>query len=67
MQHISCEACEKKEEGFCSEACKDYITKNPSRDARVRLKEKAELYRKYGQKHRKAEEAFLKLNENTAL
>ncbi|WP_312650835.1 rhodanese-related sulfurtransferase [Proteiniclasticum sp.] len=64
LQHISCEACEKEHEGFCSVACKNYIAENPSRDARIRLKEKAELYRKYGQKHRKAEEAFERLQEN---
>lgn len=63
LQHIVCENCEKAEEGFCSEACRDHVLKNPSRDARVRLKEKARLYRTYGQKHRKAEETFRRLEE----
>lgn len=62
LQHISCESCEVEKEGFCSSTCRDYVLKNPSRDARVRLKEKAKLYEVYGQHHRKAKETFAKLD-----
>ena len=68
LQHIACPACEKEKEGFCSAACRDHVLKNPERDARVRLKEKARLYEIYGQKHRKAKEAFEKLeSKNSSL
>lgn len=63
LQHFSCESCEEKEEGFCSTKCKEYILKNPHRDARVRLKEKAKLYSLYRQDHRKAKETLEKAEE----
>lgn len=53
-QHICCENCEKTFEGFCSEKCRQYGKANPERDARRRLKAKAETYRKYNQIHQKA-------------
>ncbi len=65
LQHISCEVCEKMQEGFCSNSCREYVLNNPSRDARVRLKEKAKLYDMYGQKHRKAKETFEKLQDES--
>ncbi len=57
LQHLSCEDCEKEQEGFCSQDCQDYVMVHPDRDARIRLKEKVRLYKTYGQTHRKAQEA----------
>lgn len=54
-QHLCCEECEEKYEGFCSEKCQDYIILHPERDARVRIKAKLEMYEKYKQNPRKAD------------
>lgn len=64
LQHFSCASCEEKEEGFCSNSCREYIMKNPQRDARVRLKEKAKLYSLYRQDHRKAKETLEKAKDS---
>lgn len=63
LQHFCCPACEEKNQGFCSEACKSYIAKNPHRDGRVRLQEKAALYALYKQGHAKAKEVQALLKE----
>ncbi|WP_052447261.1 rhodanese-related sulfurtransferase [Clostridium polynesiense] len=54
-QHLCCEECEEKYEGFCSEECHKYVIKHPERDARIRRKAKLELYKKYNQNHEKAD------------
>lgn len=56
-QHICCEECEKQYEGFCSLECHEYVQRRPDRDARIRLIEKAKLYKKYNQYHVKFEAA----------
>lgn len=61
-QHICCEECESKFEGFCSQDCRDYVTKRPERDARRRLAEKLELYKKYNQSHQKVIEFSKRMN-----
>jgi UPF0176 protein len=61
MQFLCCESCEDAQEGFCSDKCRAHALKNPDRDARVRLKEKAKLYSRYGQDHLKAKEAAKRL------
>ncbi|GKU25848.1 rhodanese-related sulfurtransferase [Clostridium folliculivorans] len=63
-QHICCEKCEKEQEGFCSDNCRQYILEHPERDARLRLKEKANMYKRYNQNHEKAKEVISKLNKN---
>lgn len=65
-QHLCCEACEIKYEGFCSKKCAEYVKKNPHRDARVRLEEKLKLYKKYNQEHRKVIEASKRLKKMEA-
>ncbi len=65
LQHLSCDNCEKAQEGFCSNECKEYIKENPQRDARVRIREKVKLYETYHQNHRKAEEAKQQLKKET--
>lgn len=63
LQHISCDICEKEQEGFCSQECLEYVKAHPERDARVRLAEKMKLYDTYGQRHRKAKEARQQLDK----
>lgn len=62
-QHICCEECEKVYEGFCSDKCREYVSEFPERDARIRIKAKAEMYKKYNQNHAKAVEVSNKLRE----
>jgi UPF0176 protein len=63
-QHICCEACEEKFEGFCSEKCREHVKQYPQRDARIRIKEKLELYKKYNQAHHKVTE-FMEKDKGT--
>ncbi|GFZ33359.1 UPF0176 protein YbfQ [Clostridium zeae] len=63
-QHICCEKCEKAQEGFCSSNCRQYVLEHPEKDARLRFKEKAKMYKRYNQYHEKAKEAISKLDKN---
>lgn len=62
-QHICCEECEKIHEGFCSEDCREHIRLHPERDARIRLKDKMKVYKKYNQSHQKLMEASKRLEK----
>lgn len=62
-QHICCEECEKIYEGFCSDDCREYVKKNPHRDARERLKAKLDTYKKYNQNHKKLAEVAQRIEK----
>ncbi|MBK1810870.1 rhodanese-related sulfurtransferase [Clostridium sp. YIM B02505] len=63
-QHICCEKCEKEQEGFCSNNCRQHILEHPDRDARLRLKEKVKMYKRYNQYHEKAKEAIGRVDKS---